>query len=102
MSKNTGALPTVSALDGAAESAQAVPTVERVRVFEPNRGARHYWRDIWDYRELFHVLAWRDVAVRYKQTIVGAAWAIIRPLLTVIVFTVIFGTLASARPEICN
>jgi lipopolysaccharide transport system permease protein len=63
-------------------------------VIEPGRADRHYWRDLWTYRELFRVLAWRDISVRYKQTIIGAAWAIIRPFLTMVVFTVIFGKLA--------
>jgi lipopolysaccharide transport system permease protein len=65
-----------------------------VVVFEPGRAERHYWRDIWAYRELFGILAWRDVAVRYKQTVIGVAWAVVRPLLTMVVFTVIFGRLA--------
>ena len=56
---------------------------------------RHYWRDLWRYRELFQVLAWRDISVRYKQTVIGAAWALIRPLLTMVVFTVIFGRIAN-------
>jgi lipopolysaccharide transport system permease protein len=64
-------------------------------VIEAGRSERHYWRDLWQYRELFRVLAWRDVAVRYKQTVIGAAWAIIRPFLTMVVFTVIFGKLAN-------
>src|SRR4249920_2141256 len=63
-------------------------------VIESGRAERHYWRDLWRYRELFRVLAWRDVAVRYKQTVIGAAWAVIRPLLTMVVFTVVFGKLA--------
>jgi lipopolysaccharide transport system permease protein len=67
---------------------------ERVLVLEPGRAERHYWRDIWQYRELFAILAWRDVAVRYKQTVIGVAWAVLRPLLTMVVFTVIFGSLA--------
>jgi len=54
----------------------------------------HYWKDLWRYRELFCFLAWRDILVRYKQTIIGFSWALIRPLLTMIVFTVIFGKLA--------
>jgi homopolymeric O-antigen transport system permease protein len=66
---------------------------------EPGRSERHYWRDLWQYRELFRVLAWRDVAVRYKQTVIGAAWAVIRPFLTMIVFTVIFGKLANLPSE---
>jgi lipopolysaccharide transport system permease protein len=63
-------------------------------VIEAGRAERHYWRDLWQYRELFRVLAWRDVSVRYKQTVIGAAWALIRPFLTMVVFTVIFGKLA--------
>lgn len=63
-------------------------------VIEPGRSDRHYWRELWRYRELFRVLAWRDVAVRYKQTVIGAAWALIRPFLTMVVFTVIFGKIA--------
>jgi lipopolysaccharide transport system permease protein len=63
-------------------------------IIEQGRAERHYWRDLWNYRELFSVLAWRDISVRYKQTVVGAAWALIRPFLTMVVFTVIFGKLA--------
>jgi lipopolysaccharide transport system permease protein len=67
---------------------------EHVLVIELGRAERHYWRDLWRYRELFQVLAWRDISVRYKQTVIGAAWAIIRPFLTMVVFTVVFGKLA--------
>jgi lipopolysaccharide transport system permease protein len=67
---------------------------EKELVLEPGRYERNYWRDLWRYRELFRVLAWRDLAVRYKQTVIGAAWAIIRPLLTMLVFTIIFGRIA--------
>jgi lipopolysaccharide transport system permease protein len=63
-------------------------------VLEAGRPERHYWRDLWQYRELFRVLAWRDVAVRYKQTVIGVAWAIIRPFLAMVVFTIVFGKLA--------
>src|SRR6202008_3459634 len=63
-------------------------------IIEAGRHERNYWRDLWRYRELFRVLAWRDLAVRYKQTVIGAAWALIRPLLTMVVFTIIFGKLA--------
>jgi lipopolysaccharide transport system permease protein len=63
-------------------------------VIEANRPELHYWEDLWRYRELFRVLAWRDISVRYKQTVIGAAWALIRPFLTMVVFTVIFGKLA--------
>jgi len=79
---------------GVAGSGHTSAASEHVIVLEPNSAERHYWRDIWAYRELFIILAWRDVAVRYKQTIVGAAWAIIRPFLTMVVFTVIFGKVA--------
>ena len=68
-------------------------------VLEAGRTEGHYWRDLWQYRELFRVLAWRDVAVRYKQTVIGAAWAVIRPFLTMVVFTVIFGKLANLPSE---
>jgi lipopolysaccharide transport system permease protein len=63
-------------------------------VLEPNRIEKQYWNDLWRYRELFAILAWRDITVRYKQTFIGVAWALIRPLLTMVVFTVIFGKLA--------
>lgn len=64
-------------------------------VIQAGQFERHYWRDIWTYRELLYFLAWRDVVVRYKQTVVGASWAIIRPFLTMVVFTVVFGKLAN-------
>lgn len=63
-------------------------------IIERGLAERHYWRDLWRYRELFQVLAWRDIAVRYKQTVIGLAWAILQPFLTMVVFTVIFGKLA--------
>ena len=63
-------------------------------IIEAGRTERHYWRDLWRYRELFYFLAWRDILVRYKQTAIGIVWAVIRPLLTMIVFTVVFGKLA--------
>lgn len=63
-------------------------------VIEPNRQERHYWQELWRYGELFRVLAWRDISIRYKQTVIGAAWALIRPLLTMIVFTIVFGKIA--------
>lgn len=64
-------------------------------VIEAGRAERHYWADLWRYRELFYFLAWRDLLVRYKQTVVGVAWAVIRPLLTMVVLTVVFGRLAN-------
>jgi lipopolysaccharide transport system permease protein len=63
-------------------------------VIEAGRRERHYWHDLWRYRELFRVLAWRDLSVRYKQTVIGLLWALIRPFLTMLVFTIIFGQLA--------
>ena len=63
-------------------------------IIEAGSTERQYWKDLWNYRELFLILAWRDISVRYKQTIIGVAWAIIRPFLTMVVFTVIFGRLA--------
>ena len=66
----------------------------RELILEAGRAERHYWRDLWHYRELFYTLAWRDLAVRYKQTAIGVSWALIRPLLTMVVFTVVFGKLA--------
>jgi lipopolysaccharide transport system permease protein len=69
-------------------------TQEPVIIIEPGRTEKNYWADLWRYRELFLVLAWRDISVRYKQTIIGILWAIIRPLLTMVVFTVIFGRIA--------
>lgn len=63
-------------------------------ILEPGRAEKNYWGDLWRYRELFIILAWRDVTVRYKQTVIGVAWAIIRPLLTTIVFTLVFSKIA--------
>ena len=61
---------------------------------EAGRTEAQYWRDLWRYRELFYFLAWRDILVRYKQTVIGIAWALIRPFLTMVVFTIVFGNLA--------
>ena len=63
-------------------------------IIEAGRTERHYWKDLWRYRELFYFLAWRDILVRYKQTIIGISWAVIRPVLTMLVFTFVFGNLA--------
>ncbi|MBD2593994.1 ABC transporter permease [Nostoc spongiaeforme FACHB-130] len=63
-------------------------------VLEAGRVERQYWQDLWHYRELLYFLAWRDILVRYKQTVVGLAWALIRPFLTMVIFTVVFGNLA--------
>jgi lipopolysaccharide transport system permease protein len=66
---------------------------------EAGRAEKNYWLDLWRFRELFLILAWRDVAVRYKQTVAGAAWAIIQPLLSLVVMTVIFGRVAGLPSE---
>ena len=63
-------------------------------VIEAGRGERDYWKDLWRYRELLYLLAWRDVLLRYKQTAIGVSWAVIRPLLTMVVFTIVFGKIA--------
>lgn len=63
-------------------------------VIEAGRSERLYWQDLWRYRELFYFLAWRDLLVRYKQTVVGVAWSMIRPFLTMVVLTIVFGRLA--------
>jgi len=61
---------------------------------EAGRTEKNYWRDLWRYRELFYFLAWRDILVRYKQTVIGVAWALIRPFLTMVIFTVVFNKVA--------
>ena len=68
-------------------------------ILESGRAEQNYWGDLWRYRELFHVLAWRDVSVRYKQTVMGVGWALIRPLLTVLIFTFVFGRVAKLSSE---
>lgn len=68
-------------------------------ILEAGRAERQYWRDLWRYRELFYILAWRDISVRYKQTAVGVAWALIQPLLTMVIMTVIFGKVARLPSE---
>jgi lipopolysaccharide transport system permease protein len=63
-------------------------------VIEAGRTERHYWKDLWNYRELLLFLAWRDILVRYKQTVIGVAWAVLRPFLTMLVFVAVFSKLA--------
>jgi lipopolysaccharide transport system permease protein len=77
-----------------------VPAAERVqRIERSDRWLSLDFRELWNYRELLFVLVWRDVAVRYKQTILGATWAIFQPLVSMVVFTVVFGHLAGVKPE---
>jgi len=63
-------------------------------IIEAGRTEKHYWKDLWRYRELFYILSWRDIKVRYKQTVIGALWSIIRPLATMIIFTILFSKVA--------
>ena len=74
-------------------------THQATLVIEAGRAERHYWRDLWRYRELFFFLAWRDILVRYKQTVIGIVWALGRPLITMLVFTLVFSKLAKLPSE---
>jgi lipopolysaccharide transport system permease protein len=76
-----------------------VVRMDKVTIIAPGLAEKYYWRDLWRYRELFLVLAWRDVSVRYKQTVIGLAWALIQPLATMLVFTIIFGNVAKLPSE---
>ncbi|EFK08339.1 ABC-2 type transporter [delta proteobacterium NaphS2] len=68
-------------------------------IIEAGRTEGQYWKDLWEYRELFYFLAWRDILVRYKQTAIGITWAVLRPFLTMVVFTIVFGKLAKLPSE---
>lgn len=73
-----------------------VPTI----VVEPSRGLANFnLREIWDYRDLLLFLAWRDISIRYKQTVLGASWAVIQPILTMVIFTIFFGNMAGVPSE---
>lgn len=72
---------------------------EEELILEPRRAERHYWRDLWCYRELLYILAWRDVAVRYKQTVIGIAWALVQPLAQMIVMVIVFSKMAKLPSE---
>jgi lipopolysaccharide transport system permease protein len=63
-------------------------------IIEPKKSIAHYWKDLWKFRGIFYFLAWRDLLVRYKQTVIGISWSLIRPLLTLVVFTIVFGRIA--------
>jgi lipopolysaccharide transport system permease protein len=75
------------------------PTATQELIIEAGKTELHYWKDLWRYRELFYFLAWRDILVRYKQTAIGVVWSILRPFLTMVVFTVVFGKLAKLPSE---
>ena len=79
--------------DTATHPLPASASLSRPLVIEAGQFEQQYWRDLWHYRELFYFLAWRDLLVRYKQTVVGVSWSLIRPVLTMIVLTVVFGKL---------
>ena len=66
-------------------------------IIEPGRSEKNYWADLWRYRELFYILSWRDIKVRYKQTVIGVIWAFLMPLLIMIVFTIVFGKVAGMK-----
>ena len=68
-------------------------------IIVPGRTEKNYLQDLWRYRELFYALSWRDISARYKQTVIGVLWALIRPFLTMVVFTVVFGKLAKLPAE---
>ena len=91
-----GTIQSSATMSESVSSAEARGSAEdqRTIILKAGRAERHYWADLWHYRELFVILAWRDVAVRYKQTIIGIAWAIVRPFLTMVIFTFVFGRLA--------
>lgn len=72
---------------------------EHTLLIEAGRTELHYWKDLWRFRELFYFLSWRDILVRYKQTAIGIVWSVIRPLMTMVVFTVVFGKLAKLPSE---
>lgn len=63
-------------------------------IIEPNKTVKRFWQELWRYRELFYFLAWKDILVRYKQTVIGIAWSVLHPLLSMIILTIIFGGIA--------
>jgi len=76
-----------------------IDELEHTLIIEAGRTEKNYWKDLWRYRELFYFFAWRDFLVRYKQTSIGIAWSVIRPFLTMVVFTLVFGKLAKLPSE---
>lgn len=86
-------------MDARSSHSDAVKTERIVVDIAPGAFARNFWKDTWNYRELFFVLAWRDLAVRYRQAVIGVLWAVVRPFMTMIVFTLIFGRLANLPSE---
>ena len=79
--------------------ASALPDSHFDLILAPGKAEMHYWLDLWHYRELFSILAWRDIAIRYKQTVIGVAWALLQPFLTMLVMTIVFGRVAGLPSE---
>src|SRR5438445_4715015 len=73
--------------------------MEHELIIEAGHTERNYWRDLFRYRELFYFLAWRDVLVRYKQTVIGVLWAVLRPFLTMVIFVFVFSRIAKLPSE---
>lgn len=82
----------------AVEKPEGAPVAQEI-VIEAGKTELHYWRDLWRYRELFYFLAWRDILVRYKQTAIGIAWAVLQPLITTVIYTIIFHFFAKIKSE---
>lgn len=78
---------------------EMVDSSKELIVIEAGKSEKNYWRDLWRYRELFYFLSWRDILVRYKQTVIGVAWSVLRPVLIMIVFTFVFGKIANLPSE---
>ena len=74
-------------------------TREKILVIEAGKTEKQYWKDLWHFRELLLFLCWRDILVRYKQTVIGVLWAVLRPLLTMVAFTIVFGKIAKLPSE---
>ena len=74
-------------------------TQEKILVIEAGKTEKQYWKDLWHFRELLLFLCWRDILVRYKQTVIGVLWAVLRPLLTMVAFTIVFGKIAKLPSE---
>ena len=68
-------------------------------IIEPGKAVKQYWHDLWHFRELFLILSWRDISIRYKQTVIGILWAFLRPVMTMVVFTIVFGKIAKLPSE---
>jgi lipopolysaccharide transport system permease protein len=68
-------------------------------VITPGKTMKNYWKELMSFRELFFILAWRDITVRYKQTVLGIMWTILRPILTMIVLTIVFSKIAKLPSE---